>query len=84
MTICFSFTDNWALLYAQRMALKQEVPLIVCFCLPSKYLDAAFRQYSFMITGLQEVEKVFTSLNTERTYKRSAALEVQPKTRHLR
>ena len=56
--ICFSFTDNWALLYAQRMALKQEVPLIVCFCLPSKYLHAAFRQYSFMITGLKEVEKV--------------------------
>ena len=56
--IIFSFTDNWALLYAQRMALKQEVPLIVCFCLPSKYLNAAFRQYSFMITGLQEVEKV--------------------------
>lgn len=40
------------------MAIKQEVPLVVCFCLPSKYLDAAFRQYSFMITGLQEVEKV--------------------------
>jgi len=55
--------DNWALLYAQRMALKQEVPLIVCFCLPSKYLHAAFRQYSFMITGLQEVEKELTELN---------------------
>ena len=55
-----SFTDNWALLYAQRMALKQQVPLIVIFCLPSKYLDAAFRQYSFMIKGLQEVEKVNT------------------------
>ncbi|XP_078344504.1 deoxyribodipyrimidine photo-lyase-like isoform X2 [Oculina patagonica] len=55
--------DNWALLYAQRMALKQEVPLIVCFCLPSKYLDAAFRQYSFMIKGLQEVEKELTELN---------------------
>lgn len=59
--ICFSFTDNWALLYAQRMALKQEVPLVVCFCLPSKYLDAAYRQYNFMIIGLQEAEKVCTA-----------------------
>ena len=77
--ICFSFIDNWALLYAQRMALKQEVPLIVYFCLPSKYLDAAFRQYSFMITGLQEVEKVsaafwFHRLATNIQYTRSGNL----------
>lgn len=55
--------DNWALLYAQRMALKQEVPLLVCFCLPSKYLHSTFRQYSFMIKGLQQVEKELASLN---------------------
>ncbi|XP_015775247.1 PREDICTED: deoxyribodipyrimidine photo-lyase-like [Acropora digitifera] len=55
--------DNWALLYAQRMALKQEVPLVVCFCLPSKYLHSTFRQYSFMIKGLQQVEKELASLN---------------------
>ena len=40
------------------MALKQEVPLFVCFCLPSKFLNTTYRQYSFMIKGLQEVEKV--------------------------
>lgn len=55
--------DNWALLYAQRMALKQDVPLFVCFCLPPKYLDTTYRQYSFMTTGLQEVEKELTVLN---------------------
>ncbi|CAH3128511.1 unnamed protein product [Porites lobata] len=55
--------DNWALLYAQRMALKQEVPLFVCFCLPSKFLNTTYRQYSFMIKGLQEVEKELTTLN---------------------
>lgn len=55
--------DNWALLYAQRMALKQEIPLVVCFCLPSKYLHSTFRQYSFMIKGLQQVEKELASLN---------------------
>lgn len=55
--------DNWALLYAQRMALKKQVPLFVCFSLPSKYLNATFRQYDFMIKGLQEVEKELTALN---------------------
>lgn len=55
--------DNWAMLYAQRMALKQQVPLIVIFCMPSNYLDAAYRQYNFMIKGLQEVEKELTELN---------------------
>ena len=40
------------------MALKKQVPLFVCFSLPSKYLNATFRQYDFMIKGLQEVEKV--------------------------
>lgn len=55
--------DNWALLYAQRMALKQEVPLFVCFCLPSKFLNTTYRQYSFMIKGLHEVEKELTTLS---------------------
>jgi len=49
--------DNWALLWAQRMALKQEVPLFVTFCMPSTYLDATVRQYRFMIEGLKQVEK---------------------------
>eukprot|EP00112_Aurelia_sp_Birch-Aquarium-sp1_P009446 Seg2073.3 transcript_id=Seg2073.3/GoldUCD/mRNA.D3Y31 product="Deoxyribodipyrimidine photo-lyase" protein_id=Seg2073.3/GoldUCD/D3Y31 len=50
--------DNWALLWAQRMAIKQEVPLYVTFCLPSSYLDATIRQYNFMIEGLKNVEEV--------------------------
>lgn len=52
------FTDNWALLYAQRLALKQQVPLHVCFCLPKQFLDATMRKYGFVIKGLQFVEKV--------------------------
>ena len=51
-------SDNWALLWAQRLALKQEVPLYVTFCLPPTYLDATLRQYKFMIDGLKSVEKV--------------------------
>ena len=50
--------DNWALLYAQKLALKHELPLIVCFCVPSQYLHATYRQYYFMLEGLKEVEQV--------------------------
>ena len=49
--------DNWALLHAQEVALANKAPLAVCFCLVPDFLNAAFRQYSFMIHGLAEVEK---------------------------
>ena len=57
---CDYFPDNWAMLYAQRLALKMEVPLHVCFCLVPKFLDATIRHYRFILKGLEEVEKVFT------------------------
>ncbi|XP_054061324.1 deoxyribodipyrimidine photo-lyase-like isoform X2 [Rissa tridactyla] len=50
--------DNWAFLYAQRLALKQKLPLHVCFCLVPKFLDATIRHYGFMLKGLQEVAEV--------------------------
>ncbi|XP_071165110.1 deoxyribodipyrimidine photo-lyase-like [Mytilus edulis] len=49
--------DNWAFLYAQKLALKMEVPLIVCFCLVPKFLEATIRHYHFMMEGLKEVEQ---------------------------
>lgn len=61
----FSYlTDNWGLVYAQQLALKHSVPLMVGFCLVPKFLDATWRQYSFMLSGLQEVEKVKIKLYT--------------------
>ncbi|XP_071839043.1 deoxyribodipyrimidine photo-lyase-like [Apostichopus japonicus] len=54
--------DNWAMLYAQRLALKQEVPLHVCFCLdPSNLLP--LRHHSFMLNGLKEVEQELSKLD---------------------
>ncbi|XP_062987855.1 deoxyribodipyrimidine photo-lyase-like [Elgaria multicarinata webbii] len=47
--------DNWAFLYAQRLALKQKVPLRVCFCLVPKFLEATIRHFGFMLRGLKEV-----------------------------
>jgi deoxyribodipyrimidine photo-lyase len=48
--------DNWALLYAQSIALKQKSPLVVLFCLVPHFLEATIRQYGFMIRGLKELE----------------------------
>ena len=49
--------DNWALLYAQELALSLQVPLAVVFCLVPDYLGATARQYGFMTRGLQEAEE---------------------------
>ncbi|XP_043073832.1 CPD photolyase [Puntigrus tetrazona] len=57
--------DNWALIYAQQLALAEKLPLHVCFCLVPRYLDAAYRQYAFMLKGLREVEKECKSLDIQ-------------------
>lgn len=55
--------DNWALLYAQRTAIKYEVPLYICFCIVPKFLDATIRQFRFMLRGLEEVAEEAKQLN---------------------
>lgn len=55
--------DNWAFLFAQKLALKNEVPLHVCFCLVPKFLEATIRHYKFMLSGLEEVERDCILLN---------------------
>ncbi|XP_067322223.1 deoxyribodipyrimidine photo-lyase-like [Anolis sagrei] len=47
--------DNWAFLYAQRLALKQNLPLHVAFCLVPRFLEATIRHFGFMLKGLKEV-----------------------------
>jgi deoxyribodipyrimidine photo-lyase len=46
--------DNWALLYAQELALNHQAPLAVVFNLVPRFLQAAHRQYDFMLRGLEE------------------------------
>ncbi len=46
--------DNWALLYAQELALEQQAPLGVVFNLVPKFLAAAYRHYDFMLRGLKK------------------------------
>jgi deoxyribodipyrimidine photo-lyase len=55
--------DNWALIYAQNLALEIKEPLIVVFCLLPGFLNAALRQYGFMLKGLKILEKEFSEYN---------------------
>ncbi|XP_043787123.1 deoxyribodipyrimidine photo-lyase-like isoform X2 [Apis laboriosa] len=51
--------DNWALLFAQKTALKNNVPLHICFCIMSNFLNASIRYYKFLLKGLEEIEKEY-------------------------
>lgn len=48
--------DNWALIYTQELAKKNNVPFAVVFCLVPEFLGATIRQYGFMLKGLKEIE----------------------------
>ncbi|MEJ2194051.1 MAG: deoxyribodipyrimidine photo-lyase [Ignavibacteriaceae bacterium] len=56
-------SDNWALLFAQQLALEKNRGLEVVFSLVPKFLDATIRQYDFMLNGLMDVEKDLKKLN---------------------
>ncbi|XP_068457154.1 CPD photolyase [Clinocottus analis] len=58
--------DNWALVYAQQLALKEKLPLHVCFCLvvPKSELST-LRHYSFMLKGLEDVATECKALNIQ-------------------
>lgn len=55
--------ENWALLFAQELAERNNIPLIVFFVLTPDFPGAPLRQYDFMIRGLQEVEKSLQEVN---------------------
>lgn len=55
--------DNWALLYAQQIALERKVPLVAVVCVVPTFLDATIRQYDFMIRGLEELEQDLRDMN---------------------
>jgi len=55
--------DNWALLFAQKLAKERKVPLTVVFCLVPDFLGATMRQYGFMLKGLHEVEASLAKKN---------------------
>ena len=58
-------SDNWALLEAQKIALKNNVPLIVCFNNYNKYSQANNRHYQFLFDCLKEVHSSLSKLNIQ-------------------
>lgn len=58
--------DNWAMIRAQQLAAKEELPLHVCYCLvvPKSELST-LRHYAFLLKGLQEVAKDCKRLNIQ-------------------
>ena len=57
--------DNWALLFAQEIAIKKKQPLIVIFCLQENFLDATLSIYNFMLEGLKQIDQGLKSLNIQ-------------------
>jgi deoxyribodipyrimidine photo-lyase len=55
--------DNWALLFAQQLAVQKNAPLAVVFCLTSDFLGANLRHYDFMLRGLQETAHTLSIKN---------------------
>ena len=55
--------DNWALLFAQDVARNEHSPLAVIFTLSPRFLGATIRQYDFMLSGLEQVERSLDELN---------------------
>lgn len=58
--------DNWALLFAQRLALKNKLPLIVIFSLFEAHLQYPTRRHQhFLLEGLKHVDNECHSLNIQ-------------------
>jgi deoxyribodipyrimidine photo-lyase len=55
--------DNWALLYAQNLALEKKEPLVVVFSLVNRFLNATIRQFDFLLRGLKETERELKEKN---------------------
>ena len=55
--------DNWALTFAQKLALEQSEPLGVVFCLTPNFAGATLRQYNFMLKGLAETSAYLRTKN---------------------
>ena len=55
--------DNWALFFAQELALQAKAQLIVVFCLVPEFLNATARHYGFMLRGLEETAQTLSKKN---------------------
>ncbi|CDQ80029.1 unnamed protein product [Oncorhynchus mykiss] len=72
--------DNWALIYAQQLALEEKLPLHICFCLvvPQNSELATIRHFGFMLGGLEEVAKDCSALDIQFHLLQGSAGELLP------
>jgi len=56
-------SDNYALLYAQQLAIEKKTSVVVVFSLVKSFLGATLRQYDFLLKGLQKIEKTLSDYN---------------------
>lgn len=47
--------DNWALLYAQQVALEHDAELVICYNLDPEFLGGTLRQLDFKVQGLRQI-----------------------------
>ena len=71
-------TDNWALLFAQKIAIKNKVPLIVCFQYLGNFPTSNIRQYDFLFKGIEELENELNRLNISLFLLQGHAYDVLP------
>lgn len=55
--------DNWALVLAQQKALELKQPLVVAHTLTADWPDMKFRQYHFLINGVQPIGAKLAKVN---------------------
>ncbi|MHB8108662.1 MAG: deoxyribodipyrimidine photo-lyase [Syntrophorhabdaceae bacterium] len=71
--------DNWALVFAQKIASGHGLPLVVVFCLSRSFLGAGLRQYGFMLRGLKKTADELTALSIPFILLIGAAPDVLPR-----
>ncbi len=71
--------DNWALLFAQELALQSGAPLLAVFCLVPAFLGATLRQYGFMLRGLAPTARDLAALRVPLAVLRGAPEEELPR-----
>ena len=71
--------DNWSLILSQEIAIKKNVPLIVCFQYLGKFQNSNIRQYAFLFKGLIQLKKRLDSLNIEFLFLQGSVEKTIPK-----
>ena len=57
--------DNWALIFAQKLAIEYQVPLLVCYSYIGQFPKANLRQYEFLFRGLEQTAQSLNKLNID-------------------